>query len=136
MGSGGVTIVVLSSVICLKVLFSDGLGGVKCKAGETYEYNLYHRRATLRSEGTGSHSRGKQKRKRLHRGKRLHRHIGNRTPSDTCHARNIRLWEILQRRPAHVTQSIPPDGKTNQKRQRIYRRSGSCPPTVGHQQLF
>ena len=27
MGSGGVTIVVLSSVICLKVLFSDGLGG-------------------------------------------------------------------------------------------------------------
>ena len=28
MGSGGVTIVVLSSVICLKVLFSDGLGGV------------------------------------------------------------------------------------------------------------
>ena len=27
MGSGGVTIVVLSSVICLKMLFSDGLGG-------------------------------------------------------------------------------------------------------------
>ena len=30
MGSGGVTIVVLSSVICLKVLFSDGLGGGIC----------------------------------------------------------------------------------------------------------
>ena len=42
MGSGGVAIAALPTVICLKVPFSDGLGGGKIKAPLTIKNSPIH----------------------------------------------------------------------------------------------
>ena len=43
MGSGGVTIAALPTVICLKVPFSDGLGGGRCEVWDNECYSVFHK---------------------------------------------------------------------------------------------